>query len=567
MSSIEIEPGTIAHYQLEYLLARGGMSVVYLARDIHTDQQVAIKLVHASEHDYYERFQREANTLASLKNEHILPIFDYGAYESWFYMTMPYIEYGSLRDRLAKGTLPLQEAETLFTQLVDAVQYAHEQGILHRDIKPSNILLRDGKHVYLADFGLVKHVEELSDLTQTNCLLGTPEYMAPELAECPATVSSDIYALGVVFYYMLTGHVPFKSNTPLGVYWKHLHEQPVAPSTYNQALSLSTDQVILHALAKEPEQRFQSAEAMRVALRHCLPNSAAPATVQIPAISPNATIVVPASPLICPKCHFQNRPVAKFCKNCGQPLTAGATLVPPRVAAQTTIRAPIRAKPVQSTDKSAVGMMANQSAMGTTNRPLQAPNPIRARPVQAADPVGAYRLGLQYLNSKNYVEAVNQFKLALAKGASYDVLYNLGRAYRQYGQSLQESNKKQATENLQLAAEQLEEALRYKADALDTYFQRGMCYRDLGLYTQAANAFKKGLSLAPNDPAIYYQLGMTSTEQGYNREAEAYFLDGLRIAPDHGLILVALGRLLIKMRQYASAVKTLQRATQIDPLM
>ena len=261
MSSFEIEPGTIAHYQLESLLARGGMSVVYLAHDTHTGQRVAIKLVHASEHDYYERFQREAHALASMENDHILPIYDYGEHDSWFYMAMPYIEDGSLRDRLAKGTIPLQEAESILTQLVDAVQYAHERGIVHRDIKPSNILLRDGKHVYLADFGLVKHMEEMSDLTQTNCMIGTPEYMAPELTERPATASSDIYALGVVAYFMLTGRVPFRSNTPLGVYWKHLHEQPVAPSVYNSALSLATDSVILRALAKEPEQRFQSAKA------------------------------------------------------------------------------------------------------------------------------------------------------------------------------------------------------------------------------------------------------------------------------------------------------------------
>ncbi len=261
MPSFELEPDTIAHYHLQYILARGGMSLVYLAHDIHTKQHVAMKLVHKSEHDYYERFQREAHTLASLEHEHILPVLDYGEHASWFYMTMPYIEQGSLRDRLAKGTLPLQEAETILMQLVDAVQYAHDRGIVHRDIKPSNILLRDGKHVYLADFGLVKHMEEMSDLTQTNCILGTPEYMAPELTERPATVSSDVYAIGVVLYYMLTGRVPFKSNTPLGIYWKHLHEQPVAPSTYNQALSLATDLVILRALAKEPEQRFQSAKA------------------------------------------------------------------------------------------------------------------------------------------------------------------------------------------------------------------------------------------------------------------------------------------------------------------
>jgi len=296
-SSFEIELGTIAHYQLESLLAHGGMSVVYLARDIQTDQQVAIKLVHASEHDYYERFQREAKTLASLENEHILPIFDYGEYDSWFYMTMPYIEHGSLRDRLEKGALPLQEAEMIFSQLVDAVQYAHNRGILHRDIKPSNILLRDGKHVYLADFGLVKHIEEMSDLTQTNSLLGTPEYMAPELSERPATASSDIYALGVVLYFMLAGRVPFKSNTPLGVYWKHLHEYPVAPSTYNQALSPATDQVVLRALAKEPEQRFQSAKALLAAYQASIQNEHK-ATVNIVKASSVIPATVPLRPFV-----------------------------------------------------------------------------------------------------------------------------------------------------------------------------------------------------------------------------------------------------------------------------
>jgi len=259
MLTPEIGRTTIAHYRLERLLARGGMSVVYLAYDVHTNKQVAIKLVHKNEHNYYERFQREAHTLASLKHDHILPALDYGEYDSWFYMVMPYIEYGSLRDRLARGIFTTQETEKILIQLVAAIQYAHKQGIIHRDIKPSNILLRDGTHVYLADFGLVRHVEEMGDITQTGCLLGTPEYMAPELIERPATQISDIYALGIVLYYMLTGTVPFKGSTPIGTCWKHQHERPVAPSTRNSTLSHATDQVILHALAKQPEQRIQSA--------------------------------------------------------------------------------------------------------------------------------------------------------------------------------------------------------------------------------------------------------------------------------------------------------------------
>lgn len=288
MSAFDIETSTIAHYQIERLLARGGMSIVYLARDTHLDRQVAIKLVHKSEHDYYERFQYEAKTLASLENEHILPVFDYGEFGSWFYMTMPYVEYGSLRDRLAKGILSIQEVEKILTQLVDAVQYAHDRGIVHRDIKPSNILLRHGEHVYLADFGLVKHLEEMSDLTQAGCVLGTPEYMAPELTEQPATPGSDIYALGIVLYYMLTGRVPFKSSTPIGVCWKHFHEQPIAPSMYNHALSPAIDRVILGALAKRPEQRIQSANDLLQAYQASINEDEA--TVKVVKVSAIATI-------------------------------------------------------------------------------------------------------------------------------------------------------------------------------------------------------------------------------------------------------------------------------------
>src|SRR5881275_1656813 len=143
---------------------------------------------------------------------------------------MPYIERGTLRERLAKGPLNQQEAGNILAQVASAVQFAHDHGILHRDIKPSNILLKDKQHAYLADFGLAKGVEEVSDLTLTGCLIGTPEYMAPELADGPAITSSDIYALGIVLYQMLTGSLPFKGSTPIVIYCKHIQERPLPPS-------------------------------------------------------------------------------------------------------------------------------------------------------------------------------------------------------------------------------------------------------------------------------------------------------------------------------------------------
>lgn len=261
---------TIAHYQLQRLLARGGMSQVYLAFDTETQRTVAMKLVHKDAGDYCTRFQREAQATAKLHHDHILPAFGYGEEDSWCYMAMPYIEGGTLKHRLSQGRLPLKEAEKLFTQLADAVQFAHDHGILHRDIKPSNILLRDSEHVYLTDFGLVRNVDEESSITGTGYVIGTPEYLAPEQIEHPATPSSDVYALGIVLYEMLTGRVPFKGSSPIGTCWKHLHEQPVAPSTLNPMIPAATETVILRALEKDPAHRYQSAQELALAFQESL---------------------------------------------------------------------------------------------------------------------------------------------------------------------------------------------------------------------------------------------------------------------------------------------------------
>ena len=147
------------------------------------------------------------------------------------------------------------------------------------------------------------------------------------------------------------------------------------------------------------------------------------------------------------------------------------------------------------------------------------------------------------------------------------MLYNLGRAYRQQGQSVKDTNRKLFTDHMKAAAEYFDEAVRLKSDALDAYFQLGMCYRDMGLYAQASSTFKKALGLAPQDPAVYYQLGLVAVDQGYLREAEAYFLDGLRINASHALILVALGRLYTQTKQVSSAINVLRQATQSDPVL
>lgn len=266
---MELDVNTLKDYTIQSRLARGGMSIIYLAHD-EQQRAVAIKVVSSGNDEYAARFQHEVAALQALEHEHILPVIDHGEHGWWQYCVMPYIEGGTLRECLTKGPLSQQEAGEILAQVASAVQFAHDHGILHRDIKPSNILLKDKRHAYLADFGLAKGVEEVSDLTLTGCLIGTPEYMAPELAERPATLSSDIYALGVVLYQMLTGSVPFKASTPMAVYFKHIQEQPLPPSRLNPAISPQVEQVVLRALEKNPQDRFKSAQEMAEAYAQAL---------------------------------------------------------------------------------------------------------------------------------------------------------------------------------------------------------------------------------------------------------------------------------------------------------
>lgn len=268
-----LQPQVTIHnrYCLQNLLRRGGMSEVYLAYDVQTQRDVAIKLVSSDDPDCFKRLQREVRMLSTLTHPHILPTLDHGEYEGWYYLVMPYMRQGTLRERLAGKCLTLEEVGQILGQIAEALHFAHEQGVVHRDIKPSNILLGDEEgFFYLADFGLAKVIEEGSDITQTGCLVGTPEYMAPELTVKQESVSSDIYAFGILLYQMLVGQVPFKGGTPLSIYLRHLHERPVAPSYFNPAIPFPVEQVILRALEKDPEMRFGTALEMVEAYQKAL---------------------------------------------------------------------------------------------------------------------------------------------------------------------------------------------------------------------------------------------------------------------------------------------------------
>ena len=272
---------TIAGYRLLEMLGRGGMSLVFLAQRLDNPQdRVAMKILLPSNAvtaeewlSFQARFHREAQAAYQMHHEHILPILGYGAADDIFYMLMPVITGGTLAQRLAgkQGHMPLEEVAGYLNQLASAVDYAHQQGVIHRDIKPSNVLIDEQGKVYLVDFGIV-HLfdkgpyavdEAPTRLTATGQLYGTPAYMAPERFKGEqAEPATDIYALGVMLYLLVTGQLPFKADSPLLVGMKHLNEMAQSPRLLLPDLPEPAAAAILKALAKEPAGRFATAGAL-----------------------------------------------------------------------------------------------------------------------------------------------------------------------------------------------------------------------------------------------------------------------------------------------------------------
>jgi Protein kinase domain len=265
----ELTPGTVfAGHRIEGVAGRGGMGVVYRATHLALDITVALKLIQpdlAGDPGFRERFQRESRLAASIEHPNVLQVRHAGEEDGLLYITMRYVEGTDLRALLdQKGRLEPAEAVDLLGQIAGGLDAAHARGLVHRDVKPANVLIEEvaggRRRAYLTDFGLTRHATSAGGLTKTGHWVGTLDYVAPEQIEGkPVDARADVYALGCVFYEMLTGAVPFMKESEVATMYSHLNEPPPRPSKQAATVSPELDEVVMRAMAKDPADRYPSA--------------------------------------------------------------------------------------------------------------------------------------------------------------------------------------------------------------------------------------------------------------------------------------------------------------------
>ena len=261
-------------YELLELIGQGGMADVYLAQDIILNRTIAIKILRTSlakDPIYVTRFQREASAAAALSHKNIVEIYDVGEDEDKYYIVMEYVPGMTLKELILKrGAVHVVEAIDIMKQVISGISKAHQLGIIHRDLKPQNILVTDSGVAKIADFGIAS-MQSLAQVTQTDVIMGSLHYLAPELARGEkATAQSDVYALGIVFYELLRGEVPFNGESPVNIALKHMQEDLPSLLEFNPSIPQSVENIVIKATAKNLNDRYKSATEMLDDIKTCM---------------------------------------------------------------------------------------------------------------------------------------------------------------------------------------------------------------------------------------------------------------------------------------------------------
>lgn len=275
-------PESIGQYQVEAQVGIGGMATVFKAHHARLGRDVAIKVMHPNflqDPNFRARFEREARIVARLEHPNIVPVYDFADYDGKPYLVMKYIEGDTLKEYARDNALMMSDKVTLLEKVAGALSYAHKQGILHRDIKPSNILIDGNGTPYLTDFGLARIAQSGESTMSADMMLGTPHYISPEQAQGKIDLDArtDVYSLGIIMYELLAGRVPFKGDSTYAIVHDHIYTPPPLPSEFNDAITPPVEAVLLKALAKNPQDRYDTPDAMVADLKRALRGETIPA--------------------------------------------------------------------------------------------------------------------------------------------------------------------------------------------------------------------------------------------------------------------------------------------------
>lgn len=265
----------VGPYRIEDKLGQGGMATVYKAHHATLDRYVAIKVMHialSEDESFLVRFKREAQIVGKLAHPHIIPIYDYAAFENQPYLVMQFVEGQTLKQRMRRQPLTLDQVAIVLDAVAGALDYAHENDVLHRDVKPSNIMLDRAGHPYLTDFGLARIASLGESTLSADMMLGTPQYISPEQAQGLRNLDSgtDIYSLGVVLYELVVGRVPFTADTPYTIIHDHIYKPLPLPTELNHAVPPPIEDVLIRVLSKERTKRYGSAGSLAKAFREAV---------------------------------------------------------------------------------------------------------------------------------------------------------------------------------------------------------------------------------------------------------------------------------------------------------
>jgi len=525
-----LSPGeNVGPYRIIGQLGQGGMATVFKAYHPALDRYVAIKVLHPAfkeDLNFLARFQREARIVAKLEHPHIIPVYDFSEHRDMAYLVMRYVEGKTLKAHLTGEPLPPERILEILRPVAEALAYAHEQGVLHRDIKPSNVMLTPEGGIFLTDFGLARMAQSGESTLSQDMMIGTPQYMSPEQAKgVEVDERTDIYSLGVILFEMLTGRVPFSADTPYAVVHDHIYTPLPLPSTIKPDISPALERVLLKALAKEKDDRYQKVTELALAFEDAVveatsgitpaleeeralePASVPSTVVEAKAAAPEARpsrkrwliIGGAAAALLCVCCAGLFL-ASQAQKARGTPTPEGPTPI---------ARPEIKATPLP-------GGPTRMSPPGDEDPVSQALRQVQANP---NDPKAHLVLGDAYALQGNRVKALEEYERAIELDPEY------AEAYIKAGNMLA------VQRDWARAAEMYQRAVELQPDHIEANLKAGQALWGDGRIRPAAEYFKRVIELDPDLPLPHAAIGNFLVNTGQLEEGREELETALRLDP------------------------------------